>query len=264
MCPFGRSLINGDGGLLSRGRLVCHVLLVELDGALALVDTGFGTGDVDSPRQLGPPFVLMTQPQLTRAETAIEQVRALGFDPPDVRHIILTHLDVDHAGGLPDFPDAEVHVFEPELAVMQHPPLSQRPRYTMGSAHFKHGPQWRAHAAGGDAWFGFESIRVLPGSDEVALVPLQGHTLGHTGVAVRRDSGWLLHCGDAYFHRGEVQTPPQRPVGLEIFQTLMQADGGARHRNQERLRELARSHGDEVELICSHDPVTLEAAQRAT
>ena len=33
-----------------------------------------------------------------------------GFRREDVRHILVTHLDFDHAGGLPDFPDAVVHV----------------------------------------------------------------------------------------------------------------------------------------------------------
>jgi hypothetical protein len=43
----------------------------------------------------------------------------------------------------------------------------------------------------------------------------------------------------------------------------MAADGDARRCNQERLRELAREHGDEVELFCSHDPVELERAKAA-
>ena len=42
-----------------------------------------------------------------------------------------------------------------------------------------------------------------------------------------------------------------------MFQKLNEHDGKARARNQERLRELAREHGDEVRLICSHDPELL-------
>ena len=70
------------------------------------------------------------------------------------------------------------------------------------------------------------------------------------------DAG-CLHCGDAYFHRDEVRTPPQLPAGLRLFQKLNEHDGEARGRNQERLRELARERGDEVRLICSHDPELL-------
>src|SRR5207244_12920276 len=88
--------------------------------------------------------------------------------------------------------------------------------------------------------------------------PLPGHTLGHTGVAVKQADGWLLHCGDAYFHHGEVQTPAHCPPALRAFQALNQVEGAARRENRERLRELAQGHADDIELICSHDPSTLE------
>ena len=136
------------------------------------------------------------------------------------------------------------------------PGWRERARYL--AAHWAHGPRWVQHDVGGEEWFGFESVRVLPGSDaEILLIPLVGHTLGHSGVAVRDGDRWLLHCGDAYFHHGEVQTPPHCPPGLSAFQALNQVDGAGRRQNSERLRELAQRHGDEVELICSHDASTL-------
>ena len=108
---------------------------------------------------------------------------------------------------------------------------------------------------------GFDSVRILPGSDaEILMIPLPGHTLGHTGVAIRRPDGWLLHCGDAYFRDEEIATPPHCPPGLRMFETLNTADGAARRRNVERLRELAVRHGDEVELICSHDAHAFDRA----
>jgi glyoxylase-like metal-dependent hydrolase (beta-lactamase superfamily II) len=178
------------------------------------------------------------------------------MDPADVRDVVVTHLDLDHAGGLGDFPAARVHVHAPELKQALDPPLREKARYR--SAQWEHGPDWNEHTVEGDSWFGFESVRLLPDLDvEVAMVPLLGHTAGHTGVAVKEDGRWLLHCGDAYFHRGEMETPPRCPPGLKLFQWLNQRDGEAREHNQERLRALAREHGDEVRLICSHDPELL-------
>lgn len=263
LCPHGRKLFNGDGGVLEKARIVCHCLLVEGADGLTLIDTGFGLDDMRNTRQLGLIFATLFRPQPNDAETAVEQIRALGLQPSDVRRIVVTHLDVDHAGGLPDFPDADVHVLSRELDAALSPGLLERERYV--KAHWAHGPKWVRHDVDGDDWLGFESVRLVPGAaEEIVLVPLYGHTRGHTGVAVRDGERWLLHCGDAYFHRDEIQTPASCPGGLRVFQNLNSVDNAARKRNAERLRELAARADANVELFCAHDPVTLQRMQAAS
>lgn len=259
MCPRGARLLAGDGGLLEKQRIVAHCLLIEAGGELVLVDTGFGTAECERRRRLSAPFLILA-PQLRPEETALRQLERLGHHPEDVRQVIVTHLDVDHAGGLGDFPAAEVHVFAEELAVAQSPPLRESLRYL--KSQWAHGPKWVEHDTDGDSWFGFESVRLLPGLDaELALIPLPGHTAGHCGVAVNRGDRWLLHCGDAFLFHGDIETPRRCPPGMRIFQTVAEHDRKARHRNQERLRELNREHGEQVTLICSHDAAMLDEAQ---
>jgi glyoxylase-like metal-dependent hydrolase (beta-lactamase superfamily II) len=260
-CPHGRRLVNGEGGWLEKADVVCHCLAIETAGGLVLVDTGFGIEDARNPRQLGGAFRLLMNPQPREQTTALRQLEALGFAAGDVRQIVTTHLDLDHAGGLPDFPDAEVHLLSGELEAALHPAIPDRLRY-IGGAHWKHDPKWVPHDADGDEWHGFESVRILTDSDaEILLVPLIGHSRGHTAVAIRSGEGWLLHCGDAYFHHGEMSTPPSCPPMLSFFQNLTASDNKARKANRERLRELAGRQADEVTLICSHDPHYLEREQ---
>lgn len=265
MCPRGGRLLGGEGGPLSTAHLVCHCLLIESSGGLVLVDTGFGSEEARDPTRIPAAFRASERPRLLFDETATAQVEQLGFAAADVRHIVATHLDADHAGGLSDFPDAEVHVTAAELlAANEGPTWSERNRYLR--RQWKHGAHWVEHdtGAGGERWFGFESVRALPGLDpEVLLIPLAGHSRGHTGVAVRDGEGWLLHCGDAYLHRNEVATPPSCPRLLAAFQQLTAFDRRARTANVERLRELARSHGDEVSLFSSHDPQELARRRQA-
>jgi len=223
MCPFTARLINGEGGLISPGLLVCHCLLVESESGLVLVDTGVGLVDMPPRHTLGRRFEALVRPILDPEETAVRQVERLGFRADDVRHIVLTHLDLDHAGGLPDFPHAKVHVLDVEhQAAMKRKSFAERQRYV--TAHWAHDPEWAVHTANGDRWMGFDSVHALEGDGgpEVLLVPLAGHTRGHCGVGVRTDDGWLLHCGDAYFYRGEMGVDePHCTPGLRIFQQLV-------------------------------------------
>jgi glyoxylase-like metal-dependent hydrolase (beta-lactamase superfamily II) len=262
MCPIGAKLLIGEGGLLSKARVVAHCLLIEAGGELVLVDTGYGLGDCANPKRLGQPFRSMVLPQLIEEETAIRRVEALGHETSDVRHIVATHLDRDHAGGIGDFPGAQIHLFATELAAAKDPSgYTERQRYL--AEQWGENPNWVEYGAGGDDWFGFESIRVIPGLDaEIALIPLPGHTRGHCGVAIRSADGWLLHAGDSFFFNGEIETPRRCPPGYRLFQNINQQDGKARHANQERLRELQREHGDEVEIFCSHDAKMFDAAGR--
>jgi glyoxylase-like metal-dependent hydrolase (beta-lactamase superfamily II) len=243
-------------------RLVAHCLLVEGDQGLTLVDTGLGSDDIADPRRLGSGLAHGLGPDLDPSETAASQVAALGYDVEDVRDVVLTHLDLDHAGGLGDFPKAAVHVHADELAAARrrrHP--REKGRYL--PAQWAHGPRWTEHDVDGEDWFGFGSVRVI--GDGVLLVPLLGHTRGHCAVAVRRPSGgWFLHCGDAYFFHGEMSRPPECPVGLRAFQTAVQMDKAARLANQARLRELRRAHPDDVTLFSAHDAAELDALAHVT
>ena len=250
--------LGSFSGRMTPEALVAHCLLVERPDGLLLVDTGFGRDDVAAPARLGRPFVGVLRPALDPAETAAAQVVALGHRVEDVTDVVVTHLDLDHAGGLADFPHARVHVHEAELEAATHPTVRERARYI--GAQWAHGPRWVTHRVAGEEWCGFGAVTAL--GDDVVLVPLHGHTRGHCGVAVRRPDGqWLLHAGDSYFDAGEKLTPPHAKPGLRLFQRLMAVDDEQRRANQDRLRRLHASQSAEVTVFSAHDPTELAALQ---
>ncbi|GAA4204581.1 MBL fold metallo-hydrolase [Actinocatenispora rupis] len=222
---------------------VAHCLLVETDTDLVLVDTGFGLLDVREPDVLGAEFRGWAQPRLDPDRTAVRQLARLGLDPADVRHVVPTHLHVDHSGGLPDFPYATVHVAAAELASAgEHP-------------HWAHGPRWQPYEEGGEPWFGFATAKQPAGlPDGIRLVPLAGHTPGHTAVAVRDGDGWLLHAGDAYFFHGELRRPAvPGPPELDALQSRAEHDRARRLAYNERLAALVADEPG-VTVVCAHDP----------
>ncbi|HSP80902.1 MAG TPA: MBL fold metallo-hydrolase [Myxococcaceae bacterium] len=250
MCPPASNQVLGR----SEGCMVCHCLLLETEAGLVLVDTALGLEDVRAASSLPVRLRIgMLRPRLDEEETLARQVERLGYRREDVRHILLTHLDLDHAGGLPDFPKAKVHVLAKEhAAAVVERRLRERARYL--ERQWAHGPDWRLYEPRGEPWFGFECVRQLEGlPPEILLVPLVGHTRGHCAVAVDRGDTWLLHAGDAYFFHGEMDVEnPHCTRGLRFFQAAVQVDREQRLHNQERLRELARTQAGKVRVFCAH------------
>lgn len=254
MCPACERLISGYGSWTQPAQMCCHCLLIETDQSLVLVDTGIGTEDIKNPNQrLGRMFNAMMRPKFDLEETAHHQIKQLGFSPNDVTDIFPTHLDLDHAGGLSDFPQAKVHIYQPELYALK-PSLKDRLRYR--KVHFQHQPKWQIYDNPQQQWFGLNSFDCSEQLGfEINIVPLVGHTYGHSGIAIKQDENWLMHCGDAYFSRHQLSDDPsQMPLVMQIFERNVQTDKKQRLDSLAQLQKLKREH-PEIDLFCAHDPI---------
>lgn len=260
MCPVAGFLFGGRG--LGRGKMIAHCLLVETErDGLVLVDTGFGTRDVEGKTGISRSFAALAGARLDHAETALAQITAMGHTAADVKHIVVTHLDLDHAGGLPDFPNAKVHLHAREhAAAMTRTTLKERERYL--KAQWAHGPKWELYAEDGDTWRGLPAVTKLRGLDaDIALLPMHGHTWGHSAIVVHARDRWLVHAGDAYFHHHTVDGGGAVPVGFRGFEAFTQMDPAARRASAAALRQLHATYQD-VDMFCAHDPA--EYARFAT
>lgn len=236
---------------------ICQVLVVEHEAGIVLVDAGFGTADLVDPRRLGP-VGRMLRPDPDPSTTALAAVLELGYPAESVRHIVLTHLDFDHAGGLSDFPHAVVHTTAEEWAAATgaaHAP--DRARYRP--------VQWattsdvRRYAGAGEDWReGLTGHEVLPG---ITIVPLRGHTRGHAAVAVEGDEGLVVHAGDAAFDGSSYgflapTGDPLRRVGaLRSMEVAACRQPWRLRSNHAALRRLNDDPG--VTVVTAHDARTM-------
>ncbi|MBK9072665.1 MAG: MBL fold metallo-hydrolase [Myxococcales bacterium] len=251
--PLGA--LTGGSSWFSRGHMICHCWLIETarDG-LILVDTGLGDAGVLRRNFRGKSFGMFTGARPGAAESALAQVVALGFAATDVRHIALTHLDLDHAGGLVDFPWATVHVHAAELAAAEaRTTLLAQKRYE--PARWSHGVTWATYDDFGDRWMELPAVSRLRGVEaDVALVPLIGHTRGHSAVVVQGDAGWLMHAGDAIYHASELGDGSATPWGIRVLASVLQTDRAARLASVDVLRHLAAQG---IAINSAHDPKQL-------
>ncbi|GAA4100203.1 MBL fold metallo-hydrolase [Nonomuraea soli] len=224
------------GSMRPRGTspTVCHVLLIEHDTGLVLVDTG-----IDTHIPLVSKWLL--NPALDPVQTITAQLKARGINRTDVTDIVLTHLDFDHAGALPRFPHARIHLHADEHTARTHS------RYQ--PAQWAHHPRWTTYHGAGQPWIGGLTALPLDGLDDLFLVPLPGHSPGHCGVAVHTGgpTPWLLHAGDAYFNRH-----PDRPTRLS------EAMVATHHRTRQATRRrLDHLPADTVRVFSAHDAAEL-------
>lgn len=211
-------------------------LLIETNQGFALVDTGLGLADYSNPTWFTNFFRIITIMPFDSNEAAVIQVQKLGYKIDDVRHIILTHMHFDHCGGLPDFPNAQVHVHRKEYEAFKYQ------RGFLSAAYIQrniaHNPNFVLYDDTGEKWFDFNAIRLKDFEPEIYFIPMPYHSRGMSGVAIKTENGWHFHCGDAAadFRKTNI---PQWMVRLFLGPYMP------------RLRKFASNH-PEIRVTASH------------
>ena len=225
-----------------------HCVIFQIGERVILLDTGFGTREMQDPnRLLGDDALFKLGIMVDLRLTALERLRARGIGPAQVTDIILTHLDNDHAGGLHDFPNATVHVSHEELANYD----STRPRGPYKPYQISHLTKFRTYERSDERWFGLEARSLeLPDDLPAKLIPLPGHTMGHCGVAYREEGKWSLHAGDAYFDSKVNFLNPAPGLPIEI---AFQTSALDRQASIRKLQKLRAENAEDVAVYCTHD-----------
>src|SRR3984957_2503441 len=175
-------------------------------------------------------------------------LRSAGYTPEEVDVVLLTHLHSDHAGGLTTsdgnrvFPNATVYLAKAESDFWLSPEIAARAPKD-AQPFFKSAQAIAAPYIEAGKWHMFSGSE--PIVDGMQIVPLPGHTPGHTGYKFSSKGQTILFWGDVV-HAQRVQLPhPEVTVVFDIGQTAAAAT-----RNQ-LLAELAR---EDVLIAGPHMP----------
>ena len=225
-----------------------HCVIFQIGERVILLDTGFGTREMQDPNRLiGEDALFKLGIMVDLRLTAFERLKARGIGPEQVTDIILTHLDNDHAGGLHDFPNATIHLTQEELASYD----GTQSRGPYKPYQISHLTKFKMYENTGEQWFDLEARSLQLSNDlEAKLIPLPGHTLGHCGVAYREEGKWSLHAGDAYFDSRVNFLDPAPGLPIEI---AFQTSAPDRRASIRKLQKLRAEHNDDVSIYCTHD-----------
>jgi N-acyl homoserine lactone hydrolase len=211
--------------------LPVNVFVVRHPAGICLVDAG-QTAEAAEPGYFARwyPFFRLSRFELDRDDEADVQLAASGVAADAVRWVILSHLHTDHVGGIAAFSHAEVLVSRREWTRAQG--IAGRLR---GYLPQRWPTQIRPTLVDfdGPPLGPFASTHALAEDGTLVLVPLPGHTAGHTGLLVRGDDRAYLCIGDA----------ANRAADLRAI-----APGIARWCDDERIAVLA-SHDDAARAV---------------
>ena len=186
-----------------------------------LIDTGFHASVAVDPKQnLGRVNALFFKDiQMSQSDAVSHQLRARGIEPSAIRLVVMTHLHVDHASAISDFPGATFLMSRREWEAAVEPRGATRGYVRR---QFDHAFDYRlldfdSSAADSFATFG-RSFDVF-GDGSVRLVYTPGHTFGHLSVVLRAASREVLVAGDAIYTMATMRDSrlPFRVVDEHLF-----------------------------------------------
>jgi N-acyl homoserine lactone hydrolase len=218
--------------------------LVEHPSAGAiLIDTGLHpVCERDIAANMGRAGKVLYEVRMDHDQALRFQLPARGIQLADVRYVILTHLHIDHASAVVEFPNATFLVDRREWQAASQGGTRQGYHHRQ----FDHAFEWLAVGFDKDpveSFAGFGHTLDLFGDGSVRLMSTPGHTLGHQSVLLRTKGREVLIVGDAAYTERELRGQA-RP--------LIIADEHLHRRSIAEI-ERYRAQTPAAQIIISHD-----------
>lgn len=112
---FDQSVFTYNLGMGAEIQVPSPMFLIEHPRGLVLFETGLDPAVAGDPVSYWGEPSNAWRPILTPEQTIVPQLARLGFEPRDVKYVIMSCLIRDHAGGMKRFPDATFVVQAAEL-----------------------------------------------------------------------------------------------------------------------------------------------------
>ena len=176
--------------------LPTYAWAIDCSEGVIVVDSGQGAHLLDSGKSLHPYLRWEVAFRIEPEQEIGPQLRALGVGPRDVKRVVLTHLHMDHDGGLAHFPNSEILVAPGELKIASG--FAGRMR-----GYLPHRwPSWFDPAPlqlEASSFGPFAQSRRLTEAGDVVAVATPGHTADHLSIVADDGDTTYFLAGDASY-----------------------------------------------------------------
>ena len=228
-CRLSESRVRRGGSADRELSIPMPVFAVETDNGWVLFDTGCDPRVGEDPVGVWGRLASAFQIDMTEEDHLVSRLASLGLGPTDIRHVVVSHLHMDHAGGMQFFPESTIHVQTTEMRHGMYPDH-------ISAAGFVRTDFDRSELTYELAEGDFE---VVPG---VWAIFTPGHSPGHQSLLVQLPSGPFLITGDAAYEHRQLERCIPPPVACDDAQAVY---------SLKRLRGMQLR--DDVHVIVSHD-----------
>ncbi|MGB9662229.1 MAG: N-acyl homoserine lactonase family protein [Moorellaceae bacterium] len=218
--------------------------LIDHPKGLVMFDTGNALEVVDRKHEHWGSIVQAYDPVMTADQWCVNAIQKVGYKPEDVRFVILSHLHLDHAGGVGHFPKARYIVQRDEIHFAYAPDFYMKGAYIRKD--FDKDVDWLLL----NGWR--DDKLDLFGDGSIIIYFTPGHTPGHQSILVN-----LPNSGPVFFTADSCYT-------MENLNNCLPGlvwNPGETVKTIERIKFLRDVHG--VKLITGHDPDGWKAIKKA-
>jgi N-acyl homoserine lactone hydrolase len=187
-------MIGGGERMLD---LPVTMFLIEHPSGLALFDTGCNPRVAIDAVGCWGKIADYLHVRMKPEEAVDQQIRLHGYQPEDVKYVIVSHLHLDHAGGLRLFPQAKFFIMKGELNYAYWPERHARASFKIDDLLPTRRFDWNELAGDTD----------LFGDGSLVMLKTPGHTPGEASLLIRFERRPpLLITGDTVHIRAQLET----------------------------------------------------------
>ncbi|HZP41782.1 MAG TPA: N-acyl homoserine lactonase family protein [Candidatus Binatia bacterium] len=182
-CPKELLYVGGGEELLT---VPAPAFLIEHPRGLVLFDTGSHPKVAEDPVAWWGAGATLFRLRMRREDAVDYQLRGLGYQLEDVKYVVISHLHMDHTGGMYMFPNAKFFIGAGELPNAYWPKQYVRSVFCLNDLL----------PTRGFDWVELDRDTDLFGDGKLRMLVTPGHTPGNSALVVDLPNRPVILAGD--------------------------------------------------------------------